>query len=142
MDGASILTEPVWHIALTVPARDFRAREWAIVRGFTVWLPECIIRRQTRRGLMGSMQAPLFPGYLFVHLDDRHPWRKLAEAPAVVDLLKFNCAPAMLPRQQPGKLRRLVANGALEIDENSRRRFAEDDPIRLTGGMWDGWEGL
>lgn len=134
--------EPSWWVVRTVPAREYRARDWAQRYGFTVWLPECEVVRVTRRQVKVTRRRPLFPGYMFVARQAAMPWATLDDARSIAGPLMSNGHVAVLPAREAAKLRALMAGGPLKIDENCRHRFAEGDRLRITGGAWQGHEGL
>lgn len=120
-----------WVVCRVVPAREYRARDWALARGAAAWLPECIERNCGRRWV-ATKKLPLFPGYLFV--GEGAPWPDLLASAA------FLPSPIIgtLPPRQAAALAAMVAAGPLPVCE----RFAEGQAVRLVGGMWDGWRGL
>ena len=138
-----------WYVAHTRPQAEARAREHLLHQGFEAWLPE--YRKQRRHARRtDQVLRPLFPRYLFVHLDlDAERWRSVLGtagvqhlvggdpptplADAVIDLLKSRVdAEGLVPVSpalslKPGDAVR-IADGPLadlegfflDIDEKDR----------------------
>lgn len=64
-----------WYVAHTRPQAEARAREHLVHQGFEAWLPEYRKKRRHARRT-DEVRRPLFPRYLFVHLDlEAQQWR-------------------------------------------------------------------
>ena len=75
-----------WYAARTRPLAEYMTRDQFMMSGLEVYLP-CA---QTRSPRPGYQDAPLFPGYLFVHYDlERHGWSVLRRAPQFAGLVSF-----------------------------------------------------
>jgi transcriptional antiterminator RfaH len=129
-----------WYVVTTHPAGEYRAREWLERRGYgeRLWLPERLIKRQTRRKILVSLKVPLFPRYLFVALDTTcEPWHVIGEAPTVTGMLTSNGRLVALPQREVNELRyRLNGRPLVMIS-----RFAENQTIRILEGPFAGFEG-
>lgn len=75
-DSAESLGVPVatgcgqlrWYVVNTHPAQEYLAWRCLVKQSYEAWLPECVMRRITRKTVMAH-KGPLFPTYLFVRLD-------------------------------------------------------------------------
>ena len=61
-----------WHLLQTKPNAHFIACENLRRQGFDVFLP-LIIKTTKKNGKFLTAKVPLFPGYLFGHLNRRSP---------------------------------------------------------------------
>ncbi len=115
-----------WYLAHTLPNKEASAQLRLDAQGFRNFLPRRLKTvRHARR--LRTVNAPLFPRYLFVALDlSRDPWRSvngtfgvsslfmaedrpLAVPIGVVETLLRSCAnPALAPDLQPGQPVRLI----------------------------------
>lgn len=86
-----------WYVVNTQPRAEGRAKHHLEMQGYRVFCPRCrkTIRhaRKTKSGF-----SPLFPNYLFVHLDlSRDQWRSVNGTRGVVRLLMQDGAPQAVP---------------------------------------------
>jgi transcription antitermination factor NusG len=82
------MSETRWCVARTKPS----AESWALtnlqLRGHSVYLPTCTVRRRDRlRSLTRIVQVPLFRSYLFVQRAPGESWRAIHTAPGVSNLI-------------------------------------------------------
>lgn len=137
-----------WYVVSIEPNAEFRVRDRLSRDGFSPWLPECVVKVRHRRfpGFVEHRPGPLFPGYLFLAADlNDERWARVEETHEVDRLLCWGGRPAAVPDRDMTELRRLVdaEGGRIVIERgNVRRRFAENDQVRLTGGAYEGWVGL
>jgi transcriptional antiterminator RfaH len=102
-----------WFVANTKPNQETLALEHLRRQGFSAWLPRYRkTRRHARR--FDTIQAPLFPGYLFVELDPvSRPWRSVNGTFGVRHLICRDGAPAPLPADFVRDLRAQADDGGL-----------------------------
>jgi len=79
----------VWLVVKTKPRQEERARENLERQGYKVYLPKLSVKKHIR-GLWRLVAEPLFPGYIFIHID----LAKVSLAPVrstlgVNDLVRF-----------------------------------------------------
>ena len=86
-----------WYVVHTQPHRERLANEHLDRQGFDVYLPlYAKQRRHARR--VETISAPLFPGYIFVHMDPRHlRWRSINGTIGVIRLVCQGDQPAAVP---------------------------------------------
>lgn len=86
-----------WYVAQTQPRAEERARVNLERQGFTTYLPR--YRRAVNHARRRStVFAPLFPGYIFVHLDLLGaPWRAINGTFGVSHIVCHADIPAPLP---------------------------------------------
>lgn len=142
-----------WYVvSTTIALGEYKIAKALEEAGFAVWLPECMVRRQLRRRVM-TLKGPLFPGYLFAHLDlesddaERDEWGFVEGVPGVDRLLRRvgSDMPCALSDAQIAQLRAMAADGGGLIvidDEQVRRAFKRDQPVLIEDGAFAGWRGL
>ncbi len=92
-----------WYAAYTCANHEKRASTHISQRGFECFFPTySTVRRWSDRRV--ELEMPLFPGYIFVHLDlcDR---LKVLQAPGVARIVGFGGQPVALPDEQINLLR-------------------------------------
>lgn len=129
-----------WYLVYAKPRQERVARTNLERQGYAVYLP---LARQARRrgGRMLPTIAPLFPRYLFVHLDRKMDnWAPIRSTVGVVSLIRFGQQPAPVPddlieflrtREDPEGLHAVAAS---EYKAGAR--------VRITAGGLAGYEGI
>jgi transcription elongation factor/antiterminator RfaH len=86
-----------------------------------------------------AIQVPLFPGYLFVHVDllSRNK-RKVLMTPGVVKFVGNNSGPLAIPDRQIESVRSVMLSGA---ECSVHPAFMEGDRVRVKNGPLAGIEG-
>ncbi|MBN2751152.1 MAG: hypothetical protein JXQ84_00435 [Rhodospirillaceae bacterium] len=86
-----------WCVVSTLPNQESRAEKNLLRQGFRAWLP--LLKRERRHARrIDVVEAPFFPGYLFVELDlDRDAWSSINGTYGVRRLLCQRETPACLP---------------------------------------------
>lgn len=125
-----------WYVAQTQVRGEERARVNLERQGFHTYLPR--YRRERRHARRrDSVQAPLFPGYIFVRLDlETAPWRSINGTFGVSRLVCRGEQPAALPE---GVVEEIAAR---ESDEGlvvlTPRPFRKGEALRIvTGALAD-----
>ena len=124
-----------WYALQTQPRREALALVHLDRQGFTGFCPtRSKITRAGRRRV--TVQAPFFPGYLFVQLDlEAERWRSINGTIGVLRLVSFGASgrPAPLPVGFVERLRELGSSGALGGGEDLKA----GDSVRVIGGPFD-----
>jgi transcriptional antiterminator RfaH len=86
-----------WFVVQTQPHAEAKAKRHLANQGFTTYLP--IYRRRVRHARRSEIvMRPLFPGYLFVHLDpELHRWRSINGTIGVRRILTDGDSPRCVP---------------------------------------------
>lgn len=101
--------EPFWYAAYTSANREKRVAEQLARRSLEHFLPLYrTVRRWKDRQV--QLQAPLFPGYVFVRLALRDRLQVL-QVPGVANLVGFSGIPAALPQEEIDALRTALGSG-------------------------------
>ena len=128
--GESV-ARPRWFAVNCLSNREFLAAAQLRRQGFAVFLPG---RRFTRRHArkFDTVLRPLFPGYLFVHLDlDRDRWRSVNGTLGVVRLVGPSDAPWPAPSGAIEEIRKACDERGVVC---AREELAPGDSIRVTRG--------
>jgi transcription elongation factor/antiterminator RfaH len=120
-----------WYAVHTLPFSEARAQGHLENQSFRTFLPR---RRKTVRHArkMSTIEAPFFPGYLFVALDlTRHQWRSVNGTFGVSSLVMRGDRPHPVPR---GVVETLIGSadrrGILQLGQ----QLKVGAPVRLMAG--------
>jgi transcriptional antiterminator RfaH len=124
-----------WYAVQSQPRREQLALAHLGRQGFRSFCPtRSKIRRIGRRST--SVQAPFFPGYLFVSLDlQKERWRSINGTIGVIRLVGFSSSgrPAPLPAGFVEQVAELSASAGLEASD----ALKPGDRVRVIGGPLD-----
>lgn len=129
-----------WYLVYCKPRQEPVARENLSRQGYETYLPVMrdVRRRQGRRV---SLVAPMFPRYLFIHLNHQTDnWAPIRSTLGVVSIVKFGHAAARVPDDLLAMLRaREDAQGVqvLPVEE-----YQPGSRVRITHGGFAGYEGI
>lgn len=136
-----------WCVVYTQAQGEFKAASNLLQQGFTVYLPKILkMRRHARR--VDFRPVPLFPRYLFVHLDtERSLWRAINSTIGVVNLITHGVNPISIPADIIDEImEREDDQGNVQIHKLSILK--KGDPIRIclgtnaiVQGLFDGEDG-
>lgn len=122
-----------WYVIHTHPNGERRALAHIIRQGFEAYLPRYLKRRRHARKT-DTVRSPLFPRYLFVHMDpETCRWRALRSTVGVSNLVCVGDRPAPVP---PG----VVDEIRTQEDERgnvmlvNRAPLRPGDRVRVTAG--------
>lgn len=127
MPGA---TGKQWYLIQCKPREDKRALENLERQGYQCLLPMQQIER-LQKGKLQSLSEPLFPGYLFIHLDKvEDNWLPIRSTRGVNQIVKFGGRPTPVPSAVIDELSNreskaapaLVAGDRVQINEPSLRQ--------------------
>lgn len=129
-----------WYLVYAKPRQERIAQLNLERQKYEVYLP---LARQVRRSGARrlSMVAPLFPRYLFVHLDrEIDNWAPIRSTIGVVSLVRFGQTPTPVPDDLVGYLRaREDPDGLHVVSIDDYKRGAR---VRVTTGGLTGYEGI
>ena len=118
-----------WYLARTRPLAEYMARDNLATMGVQAFLP--CSRTQTPRP--GHLDAPLFPGYLFVRYDvEGLGWGPLSRVPQIVGPVAFGGNVPSVPNEVIEELSNRV--NAIEARGGLWRRFREGERVRVAVG--------
>lgn len=104
--------------------------------GFEEFLPLYSVRRRWSDRVK-VVELPLFDGYVFCRIDERHLVPVLG-APGVVHVVSFDGKPAPIPEEEIEAVRRLVAS---KLPASPCPYLKEGAAVRIRSGPMKGVEG-
>lgn len=126
----------IWIVAQTQPRRERWAAENVARQGYEFYMPHI----QMVKGKVVSAQ-PLFPRYLFIRTAGQ--WRFLLGTFGVTGVILNGEGPAVMPDRNIDELRqRENSDGMVMLPVAPRKRFAQGDEIRVSGGAFAGLAGI
>jgi transcriptional antiterminator RfaH len=129
-----------WYLVNCKARQESVARENLTRQGYETYLPfmRDVRRRQGRRV---SLIAPMFPRYLFIHLNcETDNWAPIRSTLGVVSIVRFGRTAASVPDDLLAMLRsREDAQGIqiLPVEE-----YKPGSRVRITQGGFAGYEGI
>ena len=126
-----------WYAAYTYSQHESTVSQQIGSRGLEVFLPN-IERERKWKDRLVRLSTPLFPGYVFVHMQlcDR---LKVLSVPSVVRLVTFNGSPAAIPDSEIESIRRCLVSG---YGVQSSPFLNVGTRVRIKGGTLKGLEGI
>jgi transcriptional antiterminator RfaH len=129
-----------WYLVYCKPRQESVARENLTRQGYETYLP-CMRDVRRRQGKRVSLIAPMFPRYLFIHLNRATDnWAPIRSTLGVVSIVRFGRAAARVPDELLVMLRsREDAQGIqiLPVEE-----YKPGSRVRITQGGFAGYEGI
>ena len=124
-----------WYLVQSKPRNELRALENLVRQGYETYLPLMEVERLQRGKLLKKME-PLFPRYLFLHLEEGNDnWGPIRSTMGVAGLVRFGQAYAVVSNE--------VMEAVRERTQDIKKTlFAEGDPIRVVSGPLLGLEGV
>ena len=126
-----------WYLIQCKPRQDERAREHLERQLYTCYQPRHTVERVIR-GRRQMAEEVLFPGYLFIHLDDSNDsWLPIRSTRGVLRLVTFGGQPVAVADELVEQIRsRLDGTAPLSTLPEPGER------IRLSGGGFQGVEAI
>ncbi len=89
--------QAAWYLLQCKPQQNFRAQENLNNQGFSCYLP-VVHTERVQQGRRRDVTEPLFPGYLFIHLDCVNDnWGPIRSTRGVTRMVGFNGKPHPVP---------------------------------------------
>jgi len=129
-----------WYLVYCKPRQETVARDNLIRQGFETYLPfmRDVRRRQGRRI---KTISPMFPRYLFIHLNrDTDNWAPVRSTLGVVSIVKFGHDPARVPDDLIDLLRSHEDPQGINI--LPAEEYKPGSRVRITQGGFAGYEGI
>jgi transcriptional antiterminator RfaH len=125
-----------WYVVRTKPRRESYAQEQLIRRGVETFLPRIL---EPGRARPDPTIGPLFPGYLFAHIDLAAQYNSVIWAPGVSRFVAFGEVPASI---DGAAIEFLQARGGAEGIVRVMPTFEDGDMVRVTLGPLSGLVGV
>jgi len=133
-------TEKRWYLLYSKPKKEELARVNLERQGYPTYLP--MMRTPRRRSGRRIIRVePMFPRYLFIHLDtESDNWAPIRSTLGVANLVRFGMYPSPVPEDLVELLAaRENAEGVQDIPLHS---FEEGQKVRIEEGPFMGYEGI
>jgi transcriptional antiterminator RfaH len=129
-----------WFLVYSKPRGEVQAQTNLERQGFPTYLPR-IRQRRRRQGRPVTRIEPLFPRYLFVHLDtETDNWAPIRSTLGVSALVRFGGRPAVVPDDLVDMLRERDDDAG--IQDLPAGDFRPGERVRIAEGPMMGYEGV
>ncbi|RUO62632.1 transcription/translation regulatory transformer protein RfaH [Pseudidiomarina insulisalsae] len=134
----SAATPHTWYVIQTKPKQELRARANLENQAFHVALPMLTLER-IRRGKRTPSTEPLFPGYIFVKIDDyTQNFHKIRSTFGVNKLVMFGETPARLSDELVAQML-TIGDDTPEVKELQRQLAPQvGDKVEILDGPFKG----
>jgi transcriptional antiterminator RfaH len=128
---------PRWYVIQCKPREERRALENLERQGFACYLPVLTVEK-LRSGGRRELLEPLFPAYLFIHLNELSDnWQPIRSTRGVLRLVRFREYPVPVRDEIIECIRQRLASS------ESRRCYLEPgDRVRITDGPFSDIEAI
>jgi len=126
-----------WFAAYTTPRHEKAVVRQLNVRQVESFLPLYTSVRRWKNGCQVAVEQPLFPGYVFVHVERRHS-TKVLQIPGVVSIVGSGREPSPLACQEIESLRA----GLPQRYYDPHPYLAMGDKVRIIDGPLAGMTGV
>ncbi len=124
-----------WYLVQSKPRNEMRALENLVRQGYETYLPLMEVERLHRGKLLKKME-PLFPRYLFLHLEEGNDnWGPIRSTMGVAGLVRFGQAYAVVSDDVLEAVR-------VRTQDVKKALFTPGDSIRVVSGPLLGLEGV
>ncbi|MDH3513966.1 MAG: transcription/translation regulatory transformer protein RfaH [Gammaproteobacteria bacterium] len=138
--AADDTADRVWYLVYCKPRQESLARDNLVRQGYEIYLPFMRDVRR-RRGRRVPLIAPMFPRYLFVHLNLRSDnWAPIRSTLGVVSIVRFGRIAARVPDDLIRMLR--TREDAQGIQILPVEVYKPGSRVRITRGGFAGYEGI
>ncbi len=116
-----------WYLIQTKPRQEARAEEHLVRQHFECFRP-LKAPADSQRKLRRAVEEELFPGYLFIRLEQGESWYPIRSTRGVCRIVAFGGAPCPVPESLIGQIRqRLAAPAPLPC-------FNQGEPVLVRTG--------
>jgi transcriptional antiterminator RfaH len=129
-----------WYLVYTKPRQEEVALTNLVRQGYGVYLPR-VRQPRKRQGRRTLVVEPLFPRYLFIHLDTHNDnWGPIRSTLGVASLVRFGHKPALIPDELVTFL--VAREGEAGLHEWAVQNYNAGDRVRVADGAFRGYEGI
>lgn len=138
--SANASTGKSWYLVYTKPRQEEVALTNLLRQGYGAYLPRARHWRR-RQGRRVQVVEPLFPRYLFIHLDTQTDnWGPIRSTLGVASLVRFGPEPAQIPESLVSFLKQQESEQGLH--DWAEPDFAAGDRVRVAEGPFGGYGGI
>lgn len=128
------VTAARWFVLQSKPRQERRALENLRNQGYECLLP-LYSRERLRRGKRERVEEPLFPRYLFVHLNEvTSNWYALRSTYGVTHIVRFGDTPAVLDDA--------IVQTFVELQPADRQLYQPGDAVHIFSGPFAGLDAI
>ncbi len=129
-----------WYLVYTKPRQEYVALTNLARQGYSVYLPR-VRQARKRQGRRVTVVEPLFPRYLFIHLDTHADnWGPIRSTLGVASLVRFGQKPARVPDDLVIFLK--AREGCDGVHEWAEKKPQVGGRVRVAEGAFQGYEGI
>ncbi|EKD54133.1 MAG: transcriptional activator RfaH [uncultured bacterium] len=130
-----------WYLVFTKPKQEAAAESHLQRQGFQIYFP--LLKQYKHRGnLYQQVIEPLFPRYLFIHLNsDSDDWSKVRSTRGCVSLIRFGLLPARVPDALVPQLKKTEDLRLLPA-KSAAPDFKPGDRVQVIDGLLADYEGI
>ncbi|MBX7056706.1 MAG: UpxY family transcription antiterminator [Leptospirales bacterium] len=132
--------QSVWYVLRSMPQHERRLARYFDRRGLEYFLPQ-VRRRRRWSDRIRMVDFPLFPGYIFVHIDLSKQRVAALSGPGALDFVRGEGGPAMMSAEEIENIR-LLSNGAQELENQPDQQFPEGAAVLVASGSLKGVHGV
>lgn len=130
-----------WYLIFTKPHHENIASVNLERQGFHIYFP-LIQQHKRRHNLYQVVTEPLFPRYLFIHLNsEKEDWSKMRSTRGCVSLVRFGSIPARIPDTLVEQLKRDESTRLIQ-ETKTTPDFKNGDRVRILEGVLSGYQGI
>jgi len=132
--------QKAWYLVYTKPRQEGVAQDNLVRQAYVVYLPRVRLMRK-RQGRQVAVIEPLFPRYLFIHLDTQNDnWSPIRSTFGVASLVRFGSEPAKVSDEFISHLQ--SQEGQDGLHEWAEPKMKVGDRVRVSEGPLKGYEGI
>lgn len=129
-----------WYVIHTKPRQESRAFTNLSSQGYECYLPK-LTKQKLHNGVITHAQEPLFPRYLFIHLNENQSgksWMPIRSTLGVSRLITFGDEPARVE----SSVLDLLKQQAIQVQMMPEKIYASGERVRITQGAFAGIEAI
>lgn len=128
-----------WYLVMCKPKQDEVAQVNLAAQDYSVYRPVCRVTKKRRNQPLEVIES-LFPGYVFVQLDDRgQDWSPIRSTRGVLKMVRFGLEPATIA---PEIIDALQQQEQQRLHAPLEPAFKKGDSLRVEQGPLYGLEGV
>lgn len=130
-----------WYLVFTKANQETIATMNLERQGFDTYFP-LLQQHKRRRNIYQAVSEPLFPRYLFVHLNaETDDWSKIRSTRGCLSLVKFGTFPARVPDKLIEQLKLHESDRVLQ-NNASTPEFKPGDHVKIIDGVLSNYKGI
>jgi transcriptional antiterminator RfaH len=129
-----------WYLVYAKPRQETVAQQNLERQGYRTYLP-LVSQARRRNGRRVNVVAPMFPRYLFIHLDNRSDnWAPIRSSRGVVSLVRFGQEAAKVPNGFIAALRAREDERGVQL--LPAEEYRPGSRVRITDGSFSGYQAV